>query len=123
MQTTGAEATSAPRGGMALDADALLAYMRRAMPAQLPPGVRALHIRQFGHGQSNPTYLVHCVADAAAADAPPLASFVLRKKPPVRHLLQRAQAPWQPAGGRAVLLAAARACVFTLAPPTDERTC
>jgi hypothetical protein len=85
MQTTGAEATSAPRGGMALDADALLRYMRHAMAAQLPPGVRALRVRQFGHGQSNPTYLVSCVADAANADATALASFVLRKKPPVRR--------------------------------------
>ena len=88
-QTTGAEATSAPRGGMSLDAAALLRYMRGAMGAALPPRTQALRVRQFGHGQSNPTYLLECVADAASAsrpDAPALASFVLRKKPPGKLL-------------------------------------
>ena len=88
-QTTGAEATSAPRGGMALDAAALLRYMRGATGAAVPPRTQALRVRQFGHGQSNPTYLLECVADAAAAarpDAPALASFVLRKKPPGKLL-------------------------------------
>ena len=74
---------------MALDAAALLRYMRGAMGAAVPSRTQALRVRQFGHGQSNPTYLVECVADAAAAarpDAPALASFVLRKKPPGKLL-------------------------------------
>lgn len=84
MQSTGVESTREASGAMALDAAAcarLLAYLRTALPpALLPSTVRELRLRQFGHGQSNPTYLVE--ATAGGVSAPALYTLVLRKKPP-----------------------------------------
>ena len=40
---------------------------------------------QFGHGQSNPTYKVDCVRGVSSS-ASPLATYVLRKKPPGKIL-------------------------------------
>ncbi len=84
LQSTGVEATHAAAGAMSIDDAALrrlLAYMRAVLPpALLPAAVTALRVRQFGHGQSNPTYLLECVGDGGAPA--PLARFVLRKKPP-----------------------------------------
>ena len=77
--------TTPPR--LALDADALLAYVSRHVPAVRRAGrrkVRSLIVSQFGHGQSNPTYKVTC-ADASGAPVPNL-TFVLRKKPPGKIL-------------------------------------
>ncbi len=43
---------------------------------------------QFGHGQSNPTYKIECLPGNDASSPPllPLATFVLRKKPPGKIL-------------------------------------
>ena len=76
--------TTAPR--LALDANALLAYAKAHVPAVRKAGrkVHSLHISQFGHGQSNPTYKLQCV-DVHGKDIKDL-SFVLRKKPPGKIL-------------------------------------
>ena len=77
--------TTPPR--LALDADALLAYVSRHVPGVRRAGrrkVRSLIVSQFGHGQSNPTYKLTC-ADASGAPIPNL-TFVLRKKPPGKIL-------------------------------------
>ena len=76
--------TTAPR--LALDANALLAYAKAHVPAVRKAGrkVHSLHISQFGHGQSNPTYKLQCV-DVHGKDIKGL-SFVLRKKPPGKIL-------------------------------------
>lgn len=42
---------------------------------------------QFGHGQSNPTYKVECISRGGRGNnEPPLATYVLRKKPPGKIL-------------------------------------
>jgi aminoglycoside phosphotransferase (APT) family kinase protein len=72
-----ASALVEPRAAHALDAAALLAYLRRAVPG-LAGAAGPLRVRAFSHGQSNPTYLLE-TADGAAR-------LVLRKKPPGRLL-------------------------------------
>ncbi|KUI66978.1 Acyl-CoA dehydrogenase family member 10 [Cytospora mali] len=53
-----------------IDIPALEAYLSKAVPEIKPP----LDVRQFGYGQSNPTYLL--------TSRPTGQRFVLRKKPP-----------------------------------------
>ena len=88
MQVTDVQATRVATGALALDAislSRLLSYLKSQGPAfagVLPPDTAALHARQFGYGQSNPTYLVQC--RNARGDA--TSTFVLRKKPPGKLL-------------------------------------
>ena len=88
MQVTDVHATRVATGALALDASALsrlLAYLKQQGPALsgvLPPDTTALHARQFGHGQSNPTYLVQCHNSRGDTSS----TFVLRKKPPGKLL-------------------------------------
>lgn len=62
----------------ALDEANLLAYLQRTASAALPPSPR-LSVRQFAHGQSNPTYLLTLTAGQQAGG---VSKLVLRKKPP-----------------------------------------
>eukprot|EP00878_Enallax_costatus_P014298 GHUV01014956.1.p1 GENE.GHUV01014956.1~~GHUV01014956.1.p1 ORF type:complete len:284 (+),score=69.62 GHUV01014956.1:209-1060(+) len=65
-----------PRQAHRLDADKLLAYLKRTLPVlSNHPG--PLRIQQFQHGQSNPTYLLQL-------DGAP--RMVLRKQPPGKLL-------------------------------------
>lgn len=64
----------------ALDEANLLAYLQRTAPAALPPSPR-LSVRQFAHGQSNPTYLLTLTAGEGGQQAG-VSKLVLRKKPP-----------------------------------------
>ncbi|KAI8914904.1 kinase-like domain-containing protein [Powellomyces hirtus] len=66
------QSTSAVREGMQLDVDKLLAYLGAHMPSSAPL-VEPVVVKQFEHGQSNPTYFLQ---DAAGN------RYVLRKKPP-----------------------------------------
>ncbi|MCU0635791.1 MAG: phosphotransferase, partial [Gemmatimonadaceae bacterium] len=52
------DATHAPRAADAVDAEALAAWMHRAVPDELPADAAPLEITQFGSGFSNLTYLV-----------------------------------------------------------------
>ena len=70
---------SEPRSGMELDLICVHKYFRRNVPGY-PERATAARLRQFGHGQSNPTFLV----EAIELDGQSLARYVLRKKPPVR---------------------------------------
>lgn len=67
-----------------LDEGALLRYLQRHVKGCLPPPA-SLQLSQFGHGQSNPTYLVQVELQGAVQ------RYVLRKKPP-GHILQSAHA-------------------------------
>jgi acyl-CoA dehydrogenase len=67
-----------------LDEARLLQYLQASIPGFLPPPA-TLHVLQFGHGQSNPTYLLHVELNGVEK------RFVLRKKPPGK-LLQSAHA-------------------------------
>lgn len=60
----------------ALDEGALLSYLVHAAPHVLPASP-LLSVRQFSHGQSNPTYLVTASSHTHSLRK----SFVLRKKP------------------------------------------
>lgn len=60
----------------------LLSYLRTHTSGVLASDTARLHARQFGHGQSNPTYLVECVSRNGSVSS----SFVLRKKPPGKLL-------------------------------------
>ncbi|KAJ3155836.1 hypothetical protein HDU89_005394 [Geranomyces variabilis] len=71
--------TSAVREGMQIDEAALATYLAPRMPSLALP----LEIKQFEHGQSNPTYFLR---DARAQ------RYVLRKKPPGALLSQTAHA-------------------------------
>ncbi|CAM9959056.1 unnamed protein product [Lampetra fluviatilis] len=68
----GAPDTGAVRAGLEIDERALAAYLRTALGLHAD----ALLVRQFRHGQSNPTYYVEC------GDR----KLVLRKKPPGKLL-------------------------------------
>ncbi|CAI5952023.1 unnamed protein product [Closterium sp. NIES-65] len=70
-----------------LDEVAVLSYLKQHV-RNVPANADALKISQFGHGQSNPTYLLE-VSSAHHGSQP--ARFVLRKKPP-GHLLKSAHA-------------------------------
>ncbi|KAI8644660.1 kinase-like domain-containing protein [Parasitella parasitica] len=63
------QSTSSVRTGHELNAKSLEAYLQKAIPGFATP----LHISQFNHGQSNPTYLLK---DGNQQQ------YVLRKKPP-----------------------------------------
>lgn len=65
----------------ALDEANLLAYLQRTASAALPPSPR-LSVRQFAHGQSNPTYLLTLTAGEGGQQAGGVSKLVLRKKPP-----------------------------------------
>ncbi|KAL6193720.1 PREDICTED: acyl-CoA dehydrogenase family member 10 [Fragaria vesca subsp. vesca] len=67
-----------------LDLDALLRYAAANVPA-FPPSPSNFTVSKFGHGQSNPTYLMQVGFGAAVK------RYVLRKKPPGK-LLQSAHA-------------------------------
>jgi acyl-CoA dehydrogenase len=76
MQQQQLDTTSAlvePRPAHRLDADALLAYLRRAGVVAGAAARGPLRVRAFSHGQSNPTYLL----ELGGGDR-----LVLRKKPP-----------------------------------------
>jgi len=75
MQTTGPEATVATSSLPAAQLAGLLAWLRERGAA--PSGASSLAARQYGHGQSNPTFLVECLG----ADGSLLRRLVLRKKP------------------------------------------
>ncbi|MCO5564561.1 hypothetical protein L7F22_018225 [Adiantum nelumboides] len=66
------------------DSQALLSYLQAVIPG-FPPPPAAIHLSQFGHGQSNPTYLLEIRHDGKKS------YYVLRKKPPGK-LLQSAHA-------------------------------
>lgn len=68
-------ATTAPRPAHRLDEGALLSFLQRSVP-NLASAPGPLLVRQFQHGQSNPTYLLQ-LGDAR---------LVLRKQPPGRLL-------------------------------------
>ncbi|CAI5500107.1 unnamed protein product [Closterium sp. Naga37s-1] len=70
-----------------LDEAAVLNYLKQHV-RNVPANADALKISQFGHGQSNPTYLLEV---SSAHHGSPPARFVLRKKPP-GHLLKSAHA-------------------------------
>ena len=61
---------------MPLGQDRLQAYLHEAVPGY--PGDAALDVRQFQHGQSNPTYLLRAAPRGGGAAR----LYVLRKKPP-----------------------------------------
>ncbi|XP_038897612.1 probable acyl-CoA dehydrogenase IBR3 [Benincasa hispida] len=67
-----------------LDPNALLRYCSSNVPA-FPPFPSNFRVSQFGHGQSNPTYLIEVTSGASSM------RYVLRKKPP-GILLQSAHA-------------------------------
>ncbi|KAG6582199.1 putative acyl-CoA dehydrogenase IBR3, partial [Cucurbita argyrosperma subsp. sororia] len=67
-----------------LDLNALLHYCSANVPA-FPPSPSNFRVSQFGHGQSNPTYLIEVASGASSK------RYVLRKKPP-GTLLQSAHA-------------------------------
>ncbi|KAJ3162128.1 hypothetical protein HDU86_005826 [Geranomyces michiganensis] len=71
--------TSAVREGMQIDENALASYLVPRMPSLVLP----LEIKQFEHGQSNPTYFLR---DGRGQ------RYVLRKKPPGALLSQTAHA-------------------------------
>lgn len=65
-----------PRSAHKLDEDRLFAYLRQALPVLgTHPG--PLHVQQFQHGQSNPTYLLQLNG---------VPRMVLRKQPPGKLL-------------------------------------
>ncbi|XP_023527506.1 probable acyl-CoA dehydrogenase IBR3 [Cucurbita pepo subsp. pepo] len=66
------------------DLNALLHYCSAYVPA-FPPSPSNFRVSQFGHGQSNPTYLIEVASGASSK------RYVLRKKPP-GTLLQSAHA-------------------------------
>jgi acyl-CoA dehydrogenase len=67
-----------------LDEERLLSYLQTHVKGFLPPPA-SLQVTQFGHGQSNPTYLLQVELHGAVQ------RYVLRKKPP-GHILQSAHA-------------------------------
>ncbi|KAL0021599.1 hypothetical protein WJX79_002748 [Trebouxia sp. C0005] len=69
------DAVGAPAKAHALDERALLQFLRQQVPS-FPTDCQSLVVRQFSHGQSNPTYLLK--ADST--------QYVLRKKPPGKVL-------------------------------------
>ncbi|CAI5471823.1 unnamed protein product [Closterium sp. Yama58-4] len=69
-----------------LDEAAVLTYLKQHVK-NVPANAEVLKISQFGHGQSNPTYLL----EVPSAQGSQPARFVLRKKPP-GHLLKSAHA-------------------------------
>ncbi|KAK9146978.1 hypothetical protein Sjap_006881 [Stephania japonica] len=69
------------------DADALLRYLRANVEG-FPSSASRIDVSQFGHGQSNPTFLIEAAAEGTGEAA---RRYVLRKKPPGK-LLQSAHA-------------------------------
>ncbi|KAK9084270.1 hypothetical protein Scep_030741 [Stephania cephalantha] len=67
------------------DADALFRYLRANVEG-FPSSASRIGVSQFGHGQSNPTFLIEAAGPGEAARR-----YVLRKKPPGK-LLQSAHA-------------------------------
>ena len=82
MVTDTTTSVSEPRPGMVLDPAELFSYLRSSVQG-FPAGATGVRVRQFGNGQSNPTYLVEATAAGAGG---PLERFVLRKKPPARRV-------------------------------------
>lgn len=73
--------TSAVREAHVFDVERLTSFMAQQIPSFVPP----LQVRQFKHGQSNPTFLL---ADGSGT------KYVLRKKPPGKllssaHMVER----------------------------------
>jgi acyl-CoA dehydrogenase len=66
-----------PTRALALPEAPLLAYLHAHLPSFPPAPLTHFRIRQFGHGQSNPTYLLEARSGHDAN-----AFYVLRKKPP-----------------------------------------
>uniref|UniRef100_A0A1D1YFM1 Acyl-CoA dehydrogenase family member 11 n=1 Tax=Anthurium amnicola TaxID=1678845 RepID=A0A1D1YFM1_9ARAE len=71
-----------------LDEGALLGYARANVDG-FPPSPSKFTVSQFGHGQSNPTFLLEAVAEDRLGVS--VKRYVLRKKPPGK-LLQSAHA-------------------------------
>ena len=76
--TDTAEDVTAVREGHALDVDKLEKYL---VANKLPGFSAPLTVKQFGHGQSNPTFLLQGTGPA---------QFVLRKQPPGQILSKTA---------------------------------
>ncbi len=83
------------RRNAVIDVDALVKYLadRGVLPASCSPPSKVV-LRQFGHGQSNPTYLLRVWGRAAAGQQQPEVELVLRKKPagkilPGAHSVER----------------------------------
>lgn len=71
-----ASKTTEVRSAHALDASALCSYLATSLP-QFEWSESALHLRQFSHGQSNPTYTLNTASGE---------TLVLRKQPPGKIL-------------------------------------
>ncbi|KAG9459443.1 hypothetical protein H6P81_003951 [Aristolochia fimbriata] len=84
MATRTAEMVDRLRPAYGLDEDALLRYARDNVPG-FPLGPVKLTVSQFGHGQSNPTFLLQVNSGVSVQ------RYVLRKKP-AGHLLESAHA-------------------------------
>lgn len=101
-QTTTSASLVSPRPSMVLDEASLQAYLSKQLSGIFGAGGQgttpALSVKQFSHGQSNPTYLV----------ASGSKQYVLRKKPPGKilasaHAVEREHAVLQALAQGAVL--------------------
>lgn len=72
------------RAAHRFDSQALLSYLQAVVPG-FPPPPASINVSQFGHGQSNPTFLLEVGHNGTVSH------YVLRKKPPGK-LLQSAHA-------------------------------